>query len=110
METLFQSNYRKISDQLFSDHIEHVDIDASVVELYDISLRPNGHGHYKITCMLDVDNERVEFSTSTNKGNLINAWKDGEDYFNASVHFDTWNEVCEHMLNELNIEDELYSL
>lgn len=105
MKTEFNSKQYGISDSDIKNFFSQDEtIENELIELYDISLSPAGHGHYNIIALWLIDGKEKRIVRKTDNMLLVDAWKDGE-FDLDSGYYDNWEDVVEAMISLINPEE-----
>ena len=113
METIFKSTQHGVNDSQLSKYFDGNIEGVKELKIADISIRPSGHGHYKIKAAFVVDGTELDVKTTTSNMELIDAWKDHmNDTFNDEPHhyYDDENDLVNSMLLAIRPEDDIREL
>tara|TARA_R110002050_G_scaffold145702_3_gene271196 strand:- start:1820 stop:2161 length:342 start_codon:yes stop_codon:yes gene_type:complete len=106
--TTFSSNQYNVTSDNLSSAFNHFVTDVDSLNLWDISVRPSGHGHYRIQAIFNVDGKELTVNKTTSDMPLIDAWKSGmNDSFEDGGWYENWDEVAESIISALNADDDI---
>ena len=103
------SNQRGITDNQVSSFFSDLE-GVNELNLWDVSLMPSGHGHYKIKSTWNVNGQEIQLMRTTSNMQLVDAWKSGMQdlYEDGEYGYDNWDKVVESILSAIDAEDSIY--
>ena len=103
MKTEFASNQYIVTEDQLKSYFEGSIGKVRTLGLWNIVIKPTGHGHYKVEATFHVNNEELVVKTVTSNMSLIDDWKDlMRDLFEGDK-----DDLVESMLCAISAEDQI---